>query len=241
MTIECAENPVGGGLVSSAEWKGVVLGALLERAKPLPTARFVRLSGADGYTRSIPFPRAEHRDSLLAHRMNGENLWVSHGGPLRALIPGWYGMDSVKWLREIQVVPEAANSTYLRRTRVGDPEPVTAMQVKAAFARPMDGAILFPRTFILRGAAWAGENRVRQVEVSMDAGASWQSVRLLDVARPYAWVRWEREWRIPEPGAYELVVRATDDAGRTQPAQRDPARVDEYEQNAYQRVRVVVT
>ena len=240
VTLECAENPVGGGLVSHAEWTGVALADLLGRAGPLREGRFVRLTGKDGFIRSIPLEKATHRDTLLVYRMNREKLPLVHGGPLRALIPGWYGMDSVKWLRKVEVVADGKNDSYLRRTRAGETEPITKMNVKAAFARPVDGAVIFRRSFLARGAAWAGESKVQVVEFSSDGGSSWQTARLLDKAQPYAWVRWEYSWRIASPGDYTLVVRATDDAGDSQPVKLDPARVDEYEQNSRQRVRVTV-
>ena len=102
------------------------------------------------------------------------------------------------------------------------------------------------RRFVARGAAWAGPSRVRQVELSTDGGRSWQAAQLATTSaasaqQPYTWVYWNYEWRIPSPGDYELIVRATDDQGRVQPAERAKERVDRYEQNSYQRVRCKVT
>ena len=247
VTLECAENPAGGGLVSHAEWTGVSLGALLQKAKVKTEGRFAKLSGADGFSRTIPLDKASHANTLIAHLMNGDRLPVNHGFPARAVIPGWYGMDSVKWLRGIELLEsEPAASEYVRLTRsllVGTRSagPVREMNVKSAFSRPLDGAILGGRKFTLRGAAWAGENRVRRVEVSVDAGKSWQDAQLSGVAAPYAWIHWAREWKIPGAGPYELAVRATDDQGREQPSERPSGRVDEYENNLWQRVRVTVT
>ena len=246
VTLECAENPVGGGLVSHAEWVGVRLGALLERAKPVAEARFVRLAGADGFSRTIPIEKARHGDTLLAHMMNGERLPEKHGFPLRAIIPGWYGMDSVKWLTRIELLAAAgggAADEYQRTVRTllapRQTGPVTAMNVKAIFSRPVDGAVLVGRKFTVRGAAWAGEKRVGSVEVSTDGGKSWGAARLASDPLPYAWVHWAFDWKIAGPGPHELVVRASDDAGRTQPAERARGRVDNYEQNGYQTVRVM--
>ena len=238
-TIECAENPVGGGLVSNAAWTGASLSALLERAKPLSGARFVRLHGADDYVKTIPLPKAVHTDTLIAYRMNGDTLSAAHGNPARAVIPGWYGMDSVKWLREVELTEEDHDQTYLRRGD-GPDRPVTRMHIKAAFARPLDGAIIRGHRFIVRGAAWAGEDKVGKVELSVDGGRSWQMARLQDVAQPYAWVRWEWQWQIAASGVYELLVRAADAQGRLQPAERSSSRLDPYEQDTYQKVRVAV-
>jgi DMSO/TMAO reductase YedYZ molybdopterin-dependent catalytic subunit len=249
VTLECAENPVGGGLVSHAEWSGVALSSLLERAQPAAEARSVRLVAADGFQRTIPLEKAAHADTLLAHVMNGERLPEKHGFPLRAIVPGWYGMDSVKWLQRVEVLNEDVNTAtgrdYLRLTRsmllgVRPAGRVAAMNVKAAFSRPAAGAILTGRKFTVRGAAWAGENRVRSVEVSVDAGKSWDPARLESEAQPYAWTYWAYGWKAPGAGMHELVVRAGDEAGRVQPAERARDRADNYEQDSWQSIRVTV-
>jgi DMSO/TMAO reductase YedYZ molybdopterin-dependent catalytic subunit len=243
-TMECAENPVGGGLVSHAEWTGFALASAVE---PAPEARWARFSGADGFSRCIPIEKALHADTLIAYSMNGEKLPVNHGFPLRALIPGWYGMDSVKWLQRIELLPaeDKASDGYIRlvrslRTGTQSSARVSAMQVKSTFARPLDGAILMNRQFTVRGAAWAGENRVRQVEVSTNAGKSWQAARFTSDPLPYAWVQWTHQWKIPGSGQYELRARAEDDQGRRQPEERATDRVDGYELNSYQAVQITV-
>ncbi len=247
VTLECAENPVDGGLVSHAEWMGCPLHTLLEKAGMNTGGKFVRLSGADGFSRVLPLPKALHPDTLLAYNMNGEKLPVSHGFPVRALVPGWYGMDSVKWLRRIEVMerPDPARG-YVRLERsllagIREGDPVREGKVKSVFSRPLDGAILSRRRFTIRGAAWAGEARVKQVELSVDGGTSWRPARLSSSPRPYAWVQWSFDWQIPKPGSYEWAVRATDEMGRVQPAVRASTRADDYEWNSYQRVQVEVT
>jgi DMSO/TMAO reductase YedYZ molybdopterin-dependent catalytic subunit len=247
VTLECAENPPGGGLVGHAEWGGIEVAGLLAKAQPQPEAGYVRLRGADGYSRTIPMTKAMRPDTLLALTMNGERLPAAHGFPIRAVVPGWYGMDSVKWLETIEVIREedAGGKEYRRgRSMVGgvqDAGPVSAMEVKSVFSRPADDAILMGRRFTVRGAAWAGENLVKAVEVSTDGGYSWQAARFSPgqpPPQPCAWVHWEYAWKIPVPGAYELVCRATDESGRVQPSKRPADRVDDYEQNTWQRVRV---
>lgn len=246
VTLECAENPVSGGLVSHAEWTGLSLASLLKTARPVAEASTVRLTGTDGFSRAIPLAQAMGPDSLLALTMNGEKLPVNHGFPVRAIIPGWYGMDSVKWLRSIDVVlGEPPSQDYAREVRsllLGRQraEAVTAMNVKSTFSRPLDGAILFGRRFTLRGAAWAGENRVRRVDVSIDGGGSWRPALLESEAKPYAWVCWSHEWKIAGPGLYQLSVTATDDRGREQPAERPSNRLDDYEWNQRQLIQVTV-
>lgn len=250
VTLECAENGPGGGLVSHAEWTGVSLASILKQSDPDPKANFVRLSGADGFSRNLPIEKAMHPDSLIAYSMNGEKLTVNHGFPLRTVIPGWYGMDSVKWLRSVEVRREDQPSVtlrapYIKVTRsllTGDRPSGTidAMNVKSAFSRPVDGAILTHRNFIVRGAAWAGENRIREVEVSTDGAKTWLKAQLPSQQSPYSWVLWMFVWKIPGPGTYNLAVRAADDHGRTQPVERAADRADNYEGNSYQRIQVTV-
>ena len=247
VTLECAENPSAGGLVSHAEWTGASLASLLQQAQPNADARFVRFAAADGYSRSIPIEKALHPDTLIAHQMNGEKLPVNHGFPLRAIVPGWYAMDSIKWLRDIEVLTrDTPDRDYQRQVRsllTGTPPAgaVTAMNVKAAFSRPVDGAILAGRRFVIRGAAWAGENRVRTVEISTDGGKSWATARLSSDSPRYAWVFWSYDWRISAAGSYELAVRATNEKGQSQPAERPSDRADAYELNASQSIQVSVT
>jgi DMSO/TMAO reductase YedYZ molybdopterin-dependent catalytic subunit len=244
VTIECAENPVGGGLVSHAEWTGCSLSAVL----PKTEARFVRLTGADGFSHTIPIAKALHPDTLLATNMNGEKLPTQHGFPVRAIIPGWYGTGSVKWLQRIELLAsEPAAAGYVRQTRsllAGVSEEGAVMEggVKSVFSRPMDGAILSKRgRFVVRGAAWAGEQRVRTVEVSVDGAKTWQPARLEPNPPPYSWVRWSWDWKIAAAGEFELSVRATDDKARTQPQERASNRIDNYEWDAWQTIKVVVT
>lgn len=245
-TLECAENPAGGGLVSHASWEGIPIFELMAKAQPKPDARYLQMTSADGFVRAIPLEKARHRDTLLALRMNGQLLGAQHGGPARMLVPGWYGVDSLKWVRSLELVAEMpVLKGYRRRTRsllagVMEGDPVSAVQVKAVFARPLDGAVLSGRKFITRGAAWAGEAAVKSVEVSPDGGKTWMSAQLAAPAQRYCWVHWQCEWKIARAGEHQLVVRATDDQGRTQPPERPSNRVDEYEHNHWQRITVMV-
>ena len=166
------------------------------------------------------------------------------------MIPGWYGMDSVKWLRSVEVRREDEPSLNLRapyvrgtRSLLTGNQPsgtIGPMNVKSAFSRPLDGAIVTQRSFIVRGVAWAGENRVREVEVSTDGSKTWSKAQLPSEQAPYSWVLWRFDWKIPGPGKYDLAVRATDDRERTQPAERAADRADNYEDNTCQRIQVAV-
>ena len=184
-----------------------------------------------------------HPDTIIAYSMNGDKLPLHHGFPLRAIVPGWYGMDAVKWLHRVELAEsEEQSHAYVRRVSsffgVREAEPITAMQVKSVFTRPQDGAILTKRRFIVRGMAWAGENRVEKVEVSVDGASTWQTAKLEEVPVEYSWLPWSFDWKVPNAGEYTLSVRAKDDKGREQPRQRATERSDSYEWNDWQTVKV---
>lgn len=235
------------GAASNAEWTGVPLAAVLERAGVREGALEVTLEGADvgeirdepkspgkiHFTHNLPLAKARQPEVLLAHRMNGAALPVAHGFPVRALVPGWYGMASVKWLTRIVVQDrpspgyfESLQYSYFQRQQ-GVPTlvPVTELAVKAAIARPtFHEMVPAGKTYRMHGAAWTGESEVTKVQVSTDAGQTWTAARLLDKPVPHAWRFWEYEWRAPAAaGNVTLMARATDARGRVQPLQRDPS------------------
>jgi DMSO/TMAO reductase YedYZ molybdopterin-dependent catalytic subunit len=259
-TLECAGNGVGSGGVSAATWIGVSLGGLLNEASLGSGVKYIRLVGADrgvegsssaplSFMRSIPVEKAMHPDTLLAFQMNGAALPAEHGYPVRAIIPGWYGMDSVKWLVRVEALEREDESFYMTerymairlQTLGSEQVPVTGMRVKSQIAQPRQGEILMPGLHMIRGAAWAGENRVAKVEVSTNGGKDWNLVDLEKDCRPYVWVLWNYPWDVRVPGTYTIVVRASDDQGNVQPSTRDSHRFDSYEQNWYHSVQCEVS
>ena len=260
ITLECAGNgrvfvtpPVRGlqwgfGGVSNAEWTGVPLAAVLEKAGVKPGAVEVVLVGADKGTiadpatpgaihfeRSLPIEKARKSEVLLAYGMNGEDLPLSHGAPVRAVVGGWYGMASVKWLTKVIVVEkphtgffQTLDYAYFERRPDGLPElvPVTGIQPKAHIARPtLHAAVPGGKPYTITGAAWAGESRLAKVEVSTDGGKTWAGATLTGDEKPFCWRLWEYRWAVPaEKGPVRLVARATDADGRTQPEARNPDR-----------------
>ena len=258
MVMECAGNSriflspkVGGlqwelGAVGNAEWTGVPLDAVLRQAGVRPGAVEVVLEGADhgeikkepvshgkiNYARGLPLAKALSPDVILAYRMNGEPLTPAHGYPLRAVVSGWYGMASVKWLSRILVIDRAfrgyfqtADYTYWER-RDGLPIqllPVGEVEVKAEIARPaLHEMVPADEVYRMHGAAWTGESEVTKVEVSTDGAKTWSAACLLGEPTRYGWRLWEHYWRTPaQPGHYTLMARATDSRGRTQPIERD--------------------
>ena len=261
LTLECAGNSRvflvpqarglqwGHGAVGNAAWTGIPLGALLDRAKPKAGAADVALFGADKgaitadpatpgpihFARSLDLKKARNDESLLAWAMNGEPLTPAHGFPLRAVVGGWYGMASVKWLNRIVVTdrPYAGYfqtmdySLYQRGKPNEEPEvvPITAIEPKAAIARPgLHEVVPAGKPYSVFGAAWSG-NTVAKVEVSADGGKTWAEAKLLDKPKPFCWAFWQYEWAVPAAkGPAKLLARCTDDRGITQPEKRDPDR-----------------
>ncbi len=259
VTLECAGNnrnflepkakgvQWGLGAVGTAEWTGVPLSILLDRAKVKPDACEVILEGADGgilqepkrpsgkvhFARSIPLAKAR-QDVLLAYQMNGDELPPQHGFPLRAVVPGWYAMASIKWLQRIIVMDRPFSGYYQtmdysywkRRGDIAELVPLTEMQIKAEIAKPIQGEIISANSNMrVHGAAWASDAEITKVDLSTDGGARWHEATLIGESKPNAWRLWEFEWRTPAAaGKQTLVARATDSVGRTQPVQRDPDR-----------------
>lgn len=234
----------GPGAVGTAEWTGVPLRALLERAGVQDGAVEVILEGADSgevadepkspgvipFARSLGLRKALD-DVLIAYAMNGRDLSPAHGFPARAVVPGWYGMASVKWLARAVVTDRPFQgyfqtleySTFGRHHGLPSLVPLAENAVKAQIISPTRGEVVpAGRPVVVRGAAWAGEATVMQVEVSADGGATWANARLVDEPVRHAWRRWEWTWRVPAAaGGRSLMARATDDRGRTQPMTRD--------------------
>jgi DMSO/TMAO reductase YedYZ molybdopterin-dependent catalytic subunit len=252
-TLECAGNgrsflsqrvpgvPWGAGAVAHAEWSGVPLHVALEQAGVEAEAVEIVCTGADRgsdpehpqemqFARSLPLAKAMHRDTLLALRMNGEPLTPSHGFPVRLIVPGWYGVASVKWLTGLEAVRvpfegffQTVKYTVQRRGADG-PQTVGIqdMGVKSEIVRPIAGEALGLGKQRVFGLAWAGEEAVGRVELSTDGGRTWNETELLGPFAPYSWTMWEYLWNVREAGSYDLVARAVSTGGRVQPAQHDP-------------------
>jgi DMSO/TMAO reductase YedYZ molybdopterin-dependent catalytic subunit len=256
VTLECAGNnrnflepkvkgvQWGLGAVGTAKWTGVPLSILLDRARVKANGCEVILEGADGgtledpksppgelkFARSIPVEKAR-ADVLLAYKMNGRELPPEHGFPLRAIVPGWYAMASIKWLQRIIVTDQPFTGYYQtldyaywkRRAEVAELTPLTEMQVKGQIAKPAQRDIVRANSSVrVHGAAWTSEGEITKVELSTDGGGAWTEATLLGEPKPNAWRLWEFIWQTPSAaGTQTLIARATDSAGRTQPVERD--------------------
>jgi DMSO/TMAO reductase YedYZ molybdopterin-dependent catalytic subunit len=169
---------------------------------------------------------------LIAYQMNGRDLPQEHGYPVRALVPGHYGMASVKWLTGIHAVRERflgywQTSDYGYWDRLdGKPvrRPLGEIKVKSEIARPRVYETVAPNeVYIVSGAAWTGETDVTEIAVSTDGGHAWNEAHFVDAAQRYAWRRWTFDWLTPKtPGRYVLLARATDATGSVQPDRHDP-------------------
>lgn len=262
VTLECAGNgrsmldpkvpgePWDIGAVGTAEWTGTPLENVLARAGVAPSATEVLFEGADdGYVdgagrihfaRSLPVERALHDDTLLAYAMNGEPLTENHGAPLRLIVPGWYGVASVKWLRRISVLERPFDGYYQTARYVIDGVSLRHMEVRSVITTPREGEVVGREPRRLRGYCWSGGSPVNRVEVSVDGGRFWASARLTaEPASPYAWRAWEFDWEPAHAGEAVLVSRATDAEGRTQP-DRVRWNLFGYANNAIRHVRVAV-
>jgi DMSO/TMAO reductase YedYZ molybdopterin-dependent catalytic subunit len=231
------------GAVGHAEWAGVPLERVLQRPGLKPEATelvfYAADSGAEGgemqpqaFARSLPLEKALHPDTLLATHMNGEPLEPSHGYPLRLIVPGWYGVASVKWVERIEAVTEpfrgyfqSVKYTIEHATGSGRRiDVVGPMPVKSEILRPSDGTILGVGGNRIFGMAWAGESAVAAVEISTDGGETWQRAQLHGPVARFSWSPWEYLWEVAAPGCYTILARAVAEDGQVQPMQHDRRR-----------------
>lgn len=250
-TLECAGNgrslqrpqvpgiQWGKGAVSTARFSGPCLRDILQRAGVKSTGKHVMFRGLDEvpgkvppFIRSIPIEKAVDADTLVATHMSGSPLTKHHGFPARALVPGWIGAASCKWLTEIKVLENEFAGNFMNpgyrfpnqpgkpgdAVKPEDTHPVTALSVKSVIASPGDGASLKAGKVAVHGAAWAGEADITKVEISTDGGATWNPAKLGHEQSHYAWRLWSYDWKAGKSGDYTILSRATDSQGRTQPS-----------------------
>jgi DMSO/TMAO reductase YedYZ molybdopterin-dependent catalytic subunit len=250
VTLECAGNgraklsprPISQPwlfeAVGNAEWTGTRLRPLLDAAGPLEDAVEVVFTGLDRgvqhgieqqYERSLTLAEASREDVFLAYTVNGQPLPPQHGFPLRLVVPGWYGMTHVKWLRSITVLDrpfrgyqqEPAYHVTSSEDELG--EPVTRILPRSLMVPPGIPDFLSRTrrlglgTWILEGRAWSGQGRVVRVEVSTDGGRSWVDAELGEDGGDFAWQSWRSPWVVAQEGEHELCCRATDATGSVQP------------------------
>ncbi len=227
------------GAVGNAQWTGVRLRDVLQRAGLKPQGLHVQLQGADRpavatvplFTRSISLAKALHPDTLLAYEMNGRPLPLLHGAPLRVITPGWMAESCTKWLTEITVRTDESPGYYMQQAyRMPETSiqsgsglpgtamiPVEQMVVKSLIAAPAEGDTVMQGRVTIQGVAWGGEVPVAQVEVSCDDGRTWEPARFIGDEQPYAWRQWQYNWNAGTAGPTVILCRATDARGERQP------------------------
>jgi DMSO/TMAO reductase YedYZ molybdopterin-dependent catalytic subunit len=244
--------------VGTAEWTGVPVRELLDEAGVAGGALEVLFTGLDrgveggveqAYQRSLPLDEALD-GPLLAYAVNGVPLPPQHGFPLRLLVPGWYGMTSVKWLASVDVLDEPFAGYqqavgYRMRAREEDPgTPVTRIMPRSLMVPPGIPDFMTRRRHLqagrctLEGRAWSGWAQIEAVEVSVDGGATWAAAELGEAPPEGAWRGWTFTWDA-RPGEHELCSRARDGAGNEQPVAAD-WNVGGYANTSVQRVPVTV-
>jgi DMSO/TMAO reductase YedYZ molybdopterin-dependent catalytic subunit len=209
-------EPWGDAAVSTAQWTGAPLRSLLERAGLRDTALEVVFTGADGgdYQRSLPRETALDPDTVVALEMNGEPIPPLFGGPVRLVVPGWYGMASVKWLARIEAIERNFSGYYQsERYMYGPGMPVSRIRIKSRFAS-LPRSVHAGKPARIGLLAWGGEGVAR---VEVHTGQRWEEARMLGPVLPHAWRRFELRWTPGKPGRYVLRCRATDVHGVSQP------------------------
>ncbi|EAR16681.1 Sulfite oxidase and related enzyme [Robiginitalea biformata HTCC2501] len=279
LTLECGGNgrsefnpPASGnqwevGAVSCAEWGGVRLRDVLEDAGYTDRAVYVGYHAADTHlsgdpgkepiSRGVPMEKALQDETLLAYEMNGGDIPLAHGYPLRLVAGGWPASASGKWIERLSVrdrVHDGAKMTGdsyrvpCRPVAPGTPVPdsdmciIESMPVKSLITYPKTGATLARgRSLPFRGHAWAGELEVARVRYSIDFGSTWQDCRLEAPANRLAWQRFSGEAEFPREGYYELWAQAEDSQGRAQPMVLPGWNPKGYLNNACHRIAVKIT
>lgn len=249
-TLECAGNgrafqrPIVPGVqwqrgaISTARFEGPRLRDVLARAGVKPSGKHISFRGLDQvpgrvppFIRSIPIEKALDGDTLIATHMNGSPLTRFHGFPARAMVPGWIGAASCKWLSEIHIIEKEFEGNFMKPGYRFPDHPVapggsispeethalTALSVKSVIAGPTEGATLKSGALHVHGVAWAGEADIARVDVSVDSGTTWQAAQLGSEHARYAWRLWSYSWKPAHSGDYVIMSRATDSQGRVQP------------------------
>ena len=262
LTMQCIGNWIGGPLVGNAEWGGTPLANVLDMAGIKSEAIRVKFysDSSDGYTTSIPLDRALRDEVILAWEMNGEPLPSKHGFPLRLINPGHYGQKMPKWITRIELIDEeylgyweskpenkpfkwSDEAVATVNSRIDAPlsvwddvkDPANGgVSVVLQTLRGVEGS-----PFIIHGIAMAGERTVESVRVSTNGGRAWHEAQITTQRLPNIWVTWAYEWALPASGEYEIVARATDSEGDSQP--RTDAGADLYDgRTGWHRVKVKV-
>ena len=232
-TLQCVSNKIGGDLTSTALWKGVRLKDVLQKAQVKPGAKYIAVRCYDGYDVGIPLERGLLDGSILAYEMNLAPLTSEHGYPVRAIVPGLYGMMNPKWITEIELVDNVYDGYWARNgwTNVATEDTHSFIvipgqaPVRDRFRNlDVENINIVPGQKVpVAGIAFAGDRGIAKVEVSTDGGVTWKSASIKDPLSKYTWVLWTAGFTpATAQGNYRIVVRATDKTGKIQTAEVRP-------------------
>jgi DMSO/TMAO reductase YedYZ molybdopterin-dependent catalytic subunit len=223
-TLECVSNSVGGDLMSTAKWKGVKLKDVLATAGVQPQATYVVFKCSDQYDVGVPLGRAMEEATILAYEMNDAALPQDHGYPLRAIVPGYYGMMNPKWITEIQLVDQVYQGFWQRSGWANEAQYQTgstivnigndALADRFGLYSPTQVSLGSLTTIV--GVAFAGDRGISKVEVSTDKANTWAPATLTAPLSGNSWVLWSFDWNPTAAGTYNVIVRATDGEGNLQ-------------------------
>jgi DMSO/TMAO reductase YedYZ molybdopterin-dependent catalytic subunit len=212
VTLECIGNSVGGTAIGNALWEGVTLSKVIDRAGPKKGIVKTAFFAEDGYSDSIPYTLSRSEDVFLAYKMNGEPLPRQHGFPLRAIVPGIYGMKHVKWLSKIELVNYDFKGYWEKRGWSDE----AVIPIKSEILMPMDGKTVPPGNYVIGGVAFAGRHGISRVQVSLDDKKTWHEAELKPPLSKWAWTLWRYDWKPEGKREYTIAVRGIDRAGKVQ-------------------------
>ena len=230
-TLECISNKIANDFIGTAIWNGIKLKDLLEESGVKPNAKYIVFRCADGYDVGIPLERGLQEGSILAYGMNGETLDAKHGYPVRAIIPGLYGMMNPKWITEIELIDGIYEGYWQKKGWANNAQYNTHSYIVVPGNAPIRknfrnlGSlnIVVGEQIPIAGVAFAGDRGISRIQVSTDDGATWKDAKIKDPLSPYSWVIWTTELDVTNDGNYRTLVRATDNTGKVQTGEvREP-------------------
>ena len=230
-TLECISNKIANDFIGTAIWNGIKLKDLLEKSGVKPNAKYIVFRCADGYDVGIPLERGLQEGSILAYGMNGETLDAKHGYPVRAIIPGLYGMMNPKWITEIELIDGIYEGYWQKKGWANNAQYNTHSYIVVPGNAPIRknfrnlGSlnIVVGEQIPIAGVAFAGDRGISRIQVSTDNGATWLDAEIKDPLSPYSWVIWATEINVANKDNYKIIVRATDKMGKVQTGEvREP-------------------
>jgi DMSO/TMAO reductase YedYZ molybdopterin-dependent catalytic subunit len=230
-TLECVSNKIANDFIGTAIWNGIKLKSVLDQAGLKPNAKYIVFRCADGYDVGIPLERGLQEGSILAYGMNGETLNAKHGFPVRAIIPGLYGMMNPKWITEIEVIDRVYEGYWQKKGWANNARYNTHSYIVIPGNAPIRkifrnlGSVnaIVGEQIPIAGVAFAGDRGISTIQVSSDGGATWKDATVKSPLSPYSWVIWTTELDVTSGRDYKIVVRAIDKTGKIQTGEvREP-------------------